>query len=292
MALPKLYKYRYFNEKLVSRNNLPDGEKIPQWQSVMYDGLIIPASPKSFNDPFDCEFLLEDSFLHSQFARRMLIAHLSKRCSLSSKEREMLEKADDIEKALKAVLWTHFRAGGRGLAKRMMADLDTAIKQAKDALLVACLSETNNSVLMWSHYASNHTGFVIEYDLNNWDCKKHIKPVQYVTERHYIQGSFADNWSPGAGNAIMDAALYKSVEWSYEKEWRLVMSRLDIAHPEFKGLTPACFLKNYITAVYLGAKAESKFCKQVCDHYHGTDVKVYQMQMEANSYKLEAKLIQ
>ena len=48
MDIPKLYKYRYFNESPVSRNGLPNGEKIPQWQQVLYDGLIFPASPETF----------------------------------------------------------------------------------------------------------------------------------------------------------------------------------------------------------------------------------------------------
>ena len=62
MGIPRLYKYRYFNENMVSRNGLPNGEQIPQWHQVLYDGIIIPAAPETFNDPYDCDFLLEDGF--------------------------------------------------------------------------------------------------------------------------------------------------------------------------------------------------------------------------------------
>lgn len=50
MDIPRLYKYRYFNENMVSRNGLPNGEQIPQWHQVLYDGLIFPASPDTFKD--------------------------------------------------------------------------------------------------------------------------------------------------------------------------------------------------------------------------------------------------
>lgn len=30
---------------------------------------------------------------------------------------------------------------------------------------IACLSESIDSVIMWSHYAQNHEGFALEYDL-------------------------------------------------------------------------------------------------------------------------------
>jgi len=30
--------------------------------------------------------------------------------------------------------------------------------------LVVCLNEKKDNILMWSHYAKNHTGFCIEYD--------------------------------------------------------------------------------------------------------------------------------
>ena len=41
--------------------------------------------------------------------------------------------------------------------------------ELKDAVRVVCLSETYDSMLMWSHYARNHTGYCIEYEFNKDD---------------------------------------------------------------------------------------------------------------------------
>ena len=292
MDIPKLYKYRYFNETLVSKNGLPNSEQIPQWQQVLYDGLIFPASPETFNDPYDCDLVLSDDFLNSRTAREILADALAQRCLITKSERDELFNTDNVEKTLKSILFHHFRARSRGLAQRMLNDFYVVLKQARDSLRVACFSETNRSILMWSHYAHNHQGFCIEYDFNHLEYKRHLKPVRYVNERHYVPGDFADHVSSKAGNAIYEAALYKSAEWCYEKEWRLVMSRIDLAHPEYRGLIPAMAVKEFITAVYLGVKASKNFEKAICTHYKETPIKIYRMKLSASNYSLQAEQIQ
>ena len=290
--LPKLYKYRYFNETLVARNGLPQGEQIPQWQQVLFDGLLFPAHPDSFNDPYDCEFLLEDSFVYSNSMRHIYVQELSKRYSISNADKESILNAVNPEKAVNDILWRLYRVKVKNLSERMMTDLNSVMHEVKSLLRVLCLSEINDSILMWSHYAQNHQGFCIEYDLNAWDCKRHLKPVQYFNDRHKILGNFADFPSPNVGNAIFEAALYKADIWSYEREWRLIMNRLDLVRPDLKGLTPVCALKDHITAIYLGAKAKKEYEVQVCTHFKNTPVKVYRMKMISDRYALQAEQIQ
>lgn len=61
MQIPKLYKYRYFNEEQTTRNGLPNGESIKKWEQTLYDGIIFPSNPHNFNDPYDCNFLLSNA---------------------------------------------------------------------------------------------------------------------------------------------------------------------------------------------------------------------------------------
>ncbi len=292
MDIPKLYKYRYFNESIVSRNGLPNGEQIPQWQQVIYDGLIFPAPPETFNDPYDCDLLLSDDFLNSRTAREILADTLAQRCPITKNEKDELFNTDNVEKTLQSILWHYFRVRGRGLAKQLINDFYVVLKQARDSLRVACFSETNRSILMWSHYAKNHQGFCIEYDFKQLEYKRYLKPVRYVNERHYVPGDFADHVSPKAGNAIYEAALYKSAEWSYEKEWLLVMSRIDLAHPEYSGRIPVMAVKEFISAIYLGVKASKDFEMAICTHYKETPIKIYRMKLSASNYSLQAEQIQ
>ncbi len=292
MDIPRLYKYRYFNENMVSRNGLPNGEQIPQWHQVLYDGLIFPASPDTFNDPFDCEFVLENNFLNSRTAREILIKQLVTMCPLTETEKNSLRNGIDLEKDLKAILWNYYRKTSKGIASIMLREMGVAMHEIKNALRVACFSADNRSILMWSHYAQNHKGFCIEYDFNELEYKDYLKPVQYVEKRPFVAGNFADTKEPGAGEIIFSTALYKSSEWSYEQEWRIIATKIEIPFPEYKGRALIYPLKNYITAVYLGAKADEKFEKELCTHYQGTSVKVYRMQMQTDCYKLRPVQIQ
>jgi hypothetical protein len=92
-----------------------------------------------------------------------------------------------------------------------------------DQLLgVLCLSEVPDSLLMWAHYGSSHTGFVVEFDawhecfhqpLSGEDDLRHLRRVQYRETR------------PSALLAEMEATdlfLAKSAHWDYEREWRIV----------------------------------------------------------------------
>ena len=37
----------------------------------------------------------------------------------------------------------------------------------KETLRISCFSSRLDSIVMWSHYASNHTGYCVEYNLKN-----------------------------------------------------------------------------------------------------------------------------
>ena len=63
--------------------------------------------------------------------------------------------------------------------------LNDCMSTIKDAVRVVCLSEVYDSMLMWSHYAQNHTGFCIEYDFKESDMLyKHLYPVIYTKDNH------------------------------------------------------------------------------------------------------------
>ena len=107
---------------------------------------------------------------------------------------------------------------------------------------------------MWGHYADSHTGFCIEYnfaEVLKW-CEKECKnilccksfmlnypiaPVIYSDTRFdatkYMQVILQDYASKRIGCSMKEfyypdvltitkSILTKSIDWSYEKEWRLV----------------------------------------------------------------------
>src|SRR5690606_17830387 len=79
------------------------------------------------------------------------------------------------------------------------------------------LSKTNDNILMWSHYAKNHTGIVIEFDVLedidffttplNVSYQKSYQPLDYFYDRK---------------NAVFRTLSLKSHLWKYEEEVRVV----------------------------------------------------------------------
>ncbi len=284
MKIPKLYKYRWFNESLVSMPQTK--EQVPQWQQVLYHGLISLNSPETFNDPFDCDLLLDNSFLNQKAAMELYISTISERQNLSEGEKHLLRTAKDWKAAVESVLNISMSSQ---FGCELMNTVNTIFKTLKQEFRVACFSSTKDSILMWSHYAQNHTGFCIEYDFDKSNLAKHLHCVRYTKVRKLIPGTFADQDNMAANHAIYEATLYKSKEWSYEKEWRCVFNENVFNLPPKKDCYLYFDVHSDISAVYLGAKASETYRAQVCDHYTGTNIKIYQMELHPDCYKLNPK---
>lgn len=92
---------------------------------------------------------------------------------------------------------------------------------------VISFTENYNNLLMWSHYANEHKGVVIEFDYHklqsylNYKLSTHnsIERVYYNRERY----------SPlECQVCIKDVLLTKSDDWIYEKEHRVLSSILHV----------------------------------------------------------------
>lgn len=126
---------------------------------------------------------------------------------------------------------------------------------------VVCLSEKIDSILMWSHYSYNHTGFALGYDLRPLllpnDKNLGLYPVIYSEKRYnaeefmlYLFGSLMQ--APVHNVDLMSSIkllLYKSLDWQYEQEWRVIKSdasNLFVGHSE-----PICLKPN---SIYYGCR--------------------------------------
>ncbi len=160
------------------------------------------------------------------------------------------------------------------------------IKQFKSFLVVSSFTEDYKSILMWSHYASCHKGFCIEYDLSKVDKKnvlfKSMYPVIYKKRFFDITSRFKNSFevdSEALGPIRIEATLTKALEWSYEKEWRLIMDS------SFSG--PSKFLP--IWAIYCGTKMSEDNKRKLYELGQSKSVPVYDMVMVENEFTLKRR---
>lgn len=100
------------------------------------------------------------------------------------------------------------------------------------------LSHKRDNLLMWSHYADSHRGFVIGFDSESPFFKKcdgkmfGLKDVIYSQMRPKIPHKGLDSLNEkDLEVALADILFTKSTDWAYERETRL------LAHPEIADIT-------------------------------------------------------
>lgn len=94
--------------------------------------------------------------------------------------------------------------------------IDEGMEKTYNGARTCCFSLINDNMLMWSHYADKHKGLCLELDVlaDTTNVFRLLMPIQYTNIRescNYVRDDFS---------YIRCFALTKSLDWSYEKEYR------------------------------------------------------------------------
>lgn len=94
-----------------------------------------------------------------------------------------------------------------------------------DLYAFCSFSEDPNNILMWSHYANNHSGVVIGFEFPELENNYHLQKVNYQDELSALNLEAFANFMIAKDDGFIKSILAdyssKSQHWSYEKEWRL-----------------------------------------------------------------------
>ncbi len=170
-------------------------------------------------------------------------------------------------------------------------------KTISEQCKVTCLSERMDSPLMWSHYANKHYGFCLEYDFTYSYIKNYpdlqmaqimLLPVIYSDKRPLLSKILTNPKVLLEYNktkkvpveflkSIVYGLLFKSTDWSYEKEWRII--GINMARP-FMKLPPA-------RKLFLGANIEKGTKERLIEIATKKHIPVYQMFLSPDRYKFE-----
>lgn len=174
-------------------------------------------------------------------------------------------------------------------------------KKSKQFAAYACFSEVVDSILMWSHYAESHKGFVLEYDFRPTLAKPIkntlILPVVYSDERldasAYMVWALITMMGGIMGGKIpnpdmlahIKVALHKSMEWEYEKEWRMIEGT-----PRMNPLdnTPSPVIYKPV-AIYYGCEMTPEKKRQLHEIAATKGIREYEMYIDLYSSKYEMK---
>lgn len=209
----------------------PDTAKI-----VLENNTLRWSLPTLFNDPFDIQFDLHVDYdrdtITTKILDEMWLTYTGKKPMAPnsplahgwnllqglnfSKEQLIHEFKDAVEEGVE-----------RGT--RQLPHAQAESRKIITSTQVLCLSEVFDNILMWSHYAKNHTGAVLRFS-----CIDYLDSAWGVAQPVKYEAAMPTLWNENefiefmSGQRVLNvrevldkALLSKAVEWSYEKEWRL-----------------------------------------------------------------------
>lgn len=165
----------------------------------------------------------------------------------------------------------------------------------KNKISITCLSERNDINPMWAHYADNHTGICVEYDLKNCDnnfLKTLCFPVNYVEKNDVTDDLISLIVYKNLEDVLFLHKITntKSIDWEYEYEWRIVFIENDWDYTDFYSD------KHYTTfiepkSIYLGLKIDEKIKQKIMDICKFRKINLYQMVKKDYNFILKPTII-
>ena len=153
---------------------------------------------------------------------------------------------------------------------------------------VYSLSKTFDNELLWAYYASGHTGFAIEYDIdvleksfnyNSYAKQLYMFDVEYLNDVPQIDISIIKG---NEGIEMLKRFIgTKSLSWAHEKEVRLIFENTGLLEIDHKA----------VTAIYFGCRMPDSDIDYIMEKLKGRRLKYYKMVNVNNSYRFEAKEI-
>ncbi|KIL74356.1 DUF2971 domain-containing protein [Bacillus badius] len=282
-----LYKYRDVND-----NALSNFENDTVWFN----------NASKLNDPYDC-FSTMDAKTYAE--ERMALVMLNTLPSLG--EKHGIELSDEQIEQMKGKSFKEIFEFGLSFDEQFKDSpekireitkvvdnvfdkiheeyLKERNERSQSGIFLTCFSKCNDSILMWSHYAKNHTGFCIEYDFTQPHIDpgliRNLQPViytdnifdmtPYIMQAVKSKSEYNNLW-------ITYGALFKSNEWKYEKEWRMTFPL-----GKGSGFNSPLFKPK---AIYLGSKITEEDKEKIMPIAQQKQISVFQMKMKNDEFKL------
>ena len=245
--------YKYYSDDL---RNLEAVKNNQMWYSA----------PCNFNDVFDCAIAVEEKDIFDCILR------------MASEKTEI---------RVGSQMWRKIKE----ITKQQIKEFLSKFDDLRTQMGITCLSETDDSLLMWAHYANNHSGICVEYELLEFNSQLHFSPVPIVYTDERVCIHTLETLTNDILGLFIESLTTKSPEWSYEKEWRIIRDDGACGNKwdnEKKGALHEATRPKSIT---LGCMAKTEYEKDVRQYCKENRVNLYKMEKSKENYRLEKTTI-
>lgn len=234
------------------------------------------SAPSNFNDPYDCS---------ACFDFEKMIATIFLKNNMNSKNSKVQKSIEDIKNG-KNFFDVEYQYP---FLNQLKDDLKVESQKKfyeytykfRNKCKIACFSETNKNILMWSHYAEKHTGFCVKYNIKkihlNSDFNMNIFPVIYSEKPFDLSKALINKREDVFGQILY---LVKYIDWKYEKEWRYI-GTTEADNKYIMPVMPEC--------VYLGTMITQENENKIKEITNKLGIGCKKMQIKPYSFELEER---
>ena len=220
------------------------------------------SAPCCFNDVFDCTLTIDEKDIFNS------ILHMA---------------PDSMGIREGSPMWNQIR----GTISRKIRDALSSFDDLRSRMGISCLSESDDSLLMWAHYADNHRGICVEYKLLEFNSLLRFTPVPIVYSDERVVVHTFDKLVEDIQAFFIGSLTSKSPEWSYEREWRIIRDDGacgDKWNSEKKG---ALLDSIRPKSIRLGCMAKPELEADVRKYCEKNRINLYKMERSSSKYRLE-----
>lgn len=295
---------------------------------TLQNNLLKISTAMELNDPFEGELTYSSNVLF-EYNKKEIVEDFFEEpqfCLTNQDKENILKSNNPLNKLLYVIYNNESNFGAdytwdefKNLSIDSLIDFqDYKIKnfnnELKKRVYLISLSENNNINPIWAHYADNHRGVCLEYDLRDneeesveitnenkfetlrdsllYEC---CFPVDYV--EHYDFSKDLELMHDDTHNKLKileEPFIKKSIDWSYEKEWRIILNKDRLSsiskHLNLNLLEEVNSI-NFINfpkpkAIYLGLNLESSYEEKIIGICKDKKIPVYKMKKDKSKYNL------
>ncbi len=250
-----VYLYKYYKPTSINIETIK-GNKM--WYSA----------PCNFNDVFDCDIYVDEDSAFEGILRMI-------------PGNRQVRKGSQMWRELKGNMHREFR------------QMRSAFEALKETIGISCLSESENSLLMWAHYADNHRGICVEYNLleTNQQLNFTPVPVMYTDIKACFDSLNLETIEQDTFKLFIRSITSKSPEWKYEREWRII--RDDKACGDRWSAENKGALLDMIrpTSIILGCQADEDTRGVFEEYCKASKVNLYKMKKDDSQYRLNKEVV-
>ena len=240
------------------------------------------SKPTFFNDPLDCGIQLLNNInqktlatiIHADITRQEL-----KNKKTNQSQYETTQKLKDFLKKIESNEYTN--------SDQLYEDFQSIATQAIEnysrdiqGIGILSLSEINDNILMWSHYAEQHQGVCLELERsedNILSNNNNTLPIRYSIKKPLITLSEEVLGDEKLKKEIKRSLVFtKSVDWSYEREWRVLQTEGNTLQN----------INSPLKRIYFGVKTSDAHKKTIANIVSGRSIELMEMQLKPNEFGL------